>query len=109
MAEQRLIDVNNLIEEIREERCYNCRNFKDMKCDYCGTADYIYMIEDMPAVEAKPVVHAHWLEQIIDGGQELMCSNCGEYALMNDEFYSEFSKYCPYCGAQMDEKENDNG
>lgn len=31
MAEQRLIDANNLIEEIREERCYNCRNFKDMK------------------------------------------------------------------------------
>ena len=58
-----------------------------------------------PTIEAKPVVHAHWIEQIIDGGQELMCSNCGEYALMNDEFYSEFSKYCPYCGAQMDEKE----
>ena len=56
MAEQRLIDANNLIEEIREERCYNCRNFKDMKCDYCGTADYIYMIEDMPAADVAPVV-----------------------------------------------------
>lgn len=78
------------------------------------SADYtIYhfeeWLEQQPTIEAKPVVHAHWLEQIIDGGQELMCSNCGEYALMNDEFYSEFSKYCPYCGAQMDEKENDNG
>lgn len=61
------------------------------------------------AADVAPVIHAHWIEQIIDGGQELMCSNCGEYALMNDEFYSEFSKYCPYCGAQMDEKENDNG
>ena len=74
------------------------------------SADYtIYhfeeWLEQQPTIEAKPVVHAHWLEQIIDGGQELMCSNCGEYALMNDEFYSEFSKYCPYCGAQMDEKE----
>lgn len=63
-------------------------------------------LAEQPTVEAKPVVHAHWLEQIIDGSQELMCSNCGEYALMNDEFYSEFSKYCPYCGAQMDEKED---
>lgn len=76
-----------------------------------GSADYtIYhfeeWLEQQPTIEAKPVVHAHWLEQIIDGGQELMCSNCGEYALMNDEFYSEFSKYCPYCGAQMDEKED---
>ena len=64
------------------------------------------IIDHLPTIEAKPVVHAHWIEQIIDGGQELMCSNCGEYALMNDEFYSEFSKYCPYCGAQMDEKED---
>ena len=63
-------------------------------------------IADAPTIETKPVVHAHWIEQIIDGGQELMCSNCGEYALMNDEFYSEFSKYCPYCGAQMDEEIN---
>lgn len=75
------------------------------------SADYtIYhfeeWLEQQPTIEAKPVVHAHWLEQIIDGGQELMCSNCGEYALMNDEFYSEFSKYCPYCGAQMDKKED---
>lgn len=75
------------------------------------SADYtIYhfgeWLEQQPTIEAKPVVHAHWIEQIIDGGQELMCSNCGEYALMNDEFYSEFSKYCPYCGAQMDEKED---
>ena len=75
------------------------------------SADYtIYhfeeWLEQQPTIEAKPVVHAHWLEQIIDGGQELMCSNCGEYALMNDEFYSEFSKYCPYCGAPMDEEIN---
>ena len=61
MAEQRLIDANNLIEEIREERCYNCRNFKDMKCDYCGTADYIYMIEDMPTADVAPVVHRRWI------------------------------------------------
>ena len=61
MAEQRLIDANNLIEEIREERCYNCRNFKDMKCDYCGTADYIYMIEDMPTADVVPVVHRRWI------------------------------------------------
>ena len=61
MAEQRLIDANNLIEEIREERCYNCRNFKDMKCDYCSTADYIYMIEDMPAADVVPVVHRRWI------------------------------------------------
>lgn len=104
MAEQRLIDANNLIEEIREECCYNCRNFKDMKCDYCGTADYIYMIEDMPAVEAKPVVHAHWA-----GSNGTYCSNC-ERSYMDvadaDAWESyDIPDFCPYCGAQMDEKE----
>lgn len=98
MAEQRFIDANNLIEEIREERCYNCRNFKDMKCDYCGTADYIYMIEDMPAVEAKPVVHAHWISYPDCGVTK--CSNCG-WSI--EECW--YSKLCPECGAKMDEKE----
>lgn len=88
----RLIDAEALMKEANEEGAY-------------GYVD-VTQIANTPTIEAKPVVHAHWIEQIIDGGQELMCSNCGEYALMNDEFYSEFSKYCPYCGAQMDEKED---
>ena len=108
MAEQRLIDANNLIEEIREERCYNCRNFKDMKCDYCGTADYIYMIEDMPAVEAKPVVHAHWIEQE-DGNLDTYytCSSCKEdFDLIAGTPCENLYNYCPNCGAKMDEKED---
>ena len=96
MAERRFIDANNLIEEIREERCYNCRNFKDMKCDYCGTADYIYMIEDMPTVEAKPVVHGRWKRYGKNLGE---CSECGEIVSVR-------SNYCPNCGAKMDEKED---
>ena len=106
MAEQRLIDANNLIEEIREERCYNCRNFKDMKCDYCSTADYIYMIEDMPAIEAKPVVHGRWISKNHHGYEWVfVCSNCDyiDGYPFNDRF-----NYCPNCGAKMDEKENDN-
>ena len=113
MAEQRLIDANNLIEEIREERCYNCRNFKDMKCDYCGTADYIYMIEDMPAVEAKPVVHGRWELEYETYGK-MRCSVCKKEALIEKAIgdvdiittYVD-SNYCPHCGARMDGKEND--
>ena len=106
MAEQRLIDANNLIEEIREERCYNCRNFKDMKCDYCGTADYIYMIEDMPAANVAPVVHGRWIDVYPDIEPNPMfmygiCSECGF-----EQGLSKYLKYCPNCGAQMDEKED---
>ena len=99
MAERRFIDANNLIEEIKEERCYNCRNFKDMKCDYCGTADYIYMIEDMPAADVAPVIHAHWIRYPDCGVTK--CSNCG-WSI--EECWD--SDYCPNCGAQMDEKED---
>ena len=96
MAKQRLIDANNLIEEIREERCYNCRNFKDMKCDYCGTADYIYMIEDMPAADVAPVRHGRWKRYGKNLGE---CSECGEIVSVRNN-------YCPNCGAKMDEKED---
>ena len=109
MAERRFIDANNLIEEIREERCYNCRNFKDMKCDYCGTADYIYMIEDMPAADVAPVVHAHWQPY----EDTVQCSACGFGTFMDGYFFvhgecthandrSFRFSFCPNCGGKMD-------
>ena len=107
MAEQRLIDANNLIEEIREERCYNCRNFKDMKCDYCGTADYIYMIEDMPTADVAPVVHGRWIGKPICGNDNCRCSECGSWHHIHANLRGEImQKYCPNCGAKMDEKED---
>ena len=102
MAERRFIDANNLIEEIREERCYNCRNFKDMKCDYCGTADYIYMIEDMPAADVAPVRHGRWVEkEKYTFGIMYDCSLCENRILDTGHPWH----YCPSCGAKMDEKE----
>ena len=98
MAEQRFIDANNLIEEIREERCYNCRNFKDMKCDYCGTADYIYMIEDMPTADVAPVQHAKWEVVVGSNGKEYMvCTGCRKQQDLTGVF-----SYCPNCGCRMD-------
>ena len=103
MAERRFIDANNLIEEIREERCYNCRNFKDMKCDYCGTADYIYMIEDMPTADVAPVVHGQW-ETNSDRPDSLICSVC---KCGFDMWKHDPHNYCPNCGAKMDETVED--
>lgn len=101
MAERRFIDANNLIEEIREERCYNCRNFKDMKCDYCGTADYIYMIEDMPAADVAPVRHGRW----IDKGEYAVCTECGVRSGTQYDGVEPIplmTQFCPNCGAKMD-------
>ena len=100
MAERRFIDANNLIEEIKEERCYNCRNLKDMKCDYCRTANYIYMIEDMPAVDVAPVRHGRWVEkEKYTFGIMYDCSLCENRILDNGNPWH----YCPNCGAKMDE------
>ena len=68
------------------------------------------LIDGMPTIEAKPVVHAHWL---ITEYEYFDCSNCGrsiwngcdstaqaKQMLVNKEVVFQ---YCPYCGAQMDE------
>lgn len=99
MTERRFIDANNLIEEIREERCYNCRNFKDMKCDYCSTADYIYMIEDMPAADVAPVRHGRWEEA--SDGDGIVCPFC-RTDFCTIIYDTEYFNYCPNCGAKMD-------
>ena len=70
---------------------------------------YVEDIDNAPTIEAKPIVHAHWEEWyppkefILTGEEKLfVCSNC------TAKFETvENSKFCPWCGAQMDEKESD--
>lgn len=54
-----------------------------------------FTVDSASTVDAKPVVHAHW----IDSPWRWTCSNCGggESYWLAEEF-----KYCPYCGAKMD-------
>ena len=64
------------------------------------------IINHLPTIEAKPVVHAHWISE--DEAEKLGhlewsygCSNCKEIFWDCTESFA-FS-YCPHCGAQMDE------
>jgi NAD-dependent SIR2 family protein deacetylase len=74
----------------------------------------------MPTVDAVPVVHAHWncIENVFSyegtfGGYE--CSHCHKMFLddMCENNGSEMVdaredfKFCPFCGAKMDEKVED--
>ena len=54
-----------------------------------------------PTIEAKPVVHAHWISKN-DHGYEwiFVCSNCG---YIDGYPFNDRSNYCPNCGAKMDE------
>lgn len=69
-----------------------------------GLDDAITYIDDAPTIDAAPVVHARWLEDHMD----YRCSAC-RATFHDDMFWIQGDcitpKYCPECGARMDEKE----
>ena len=56
-------------------------------------------IEELPAVDAAPVVHARWI--LMQNGSGV-CSACNR----NDHIDS-LAAYCRYCGAKMDGERRD--
>lgn len=57
-------------------------------------------------VDTHPIVHAHWIDR--DHGYQ-MCSNCFEECCENSEFPFVTFEYCPFCGAKMDKRRDNNG
>ena len=62
-------------------------------------------IEVAPTIDAVPAVHAHWVDDrdsidiaFGDCEPDCHCSACGK---RSDRYF----KYCPNCGAKMDEEE----
>jgi rubrerythrin len=60
-------------------------------------------LENAPAVEAEPVVHAHW-EKVYDElgcDRGWRCSRC-----KSSVYHMTYEPYgrCPHCGAHMDEE-----
>lgn len=64
-------------------------------------------IKRVPAVDAVPVIHAHWIEYYTD----IMCSHC--HATYKDEIVDMYQdgvdhcryvglEHCPHCGSIMD-------
>ncbi len=58
-----------------------------------------WILENMPTIEAKPVVHAHWEEQ---NDETHFCSRCGNDATYTFEGKELVGFLCPFCGVQMD-------
>lgn len=62
----------------------------------------------MPTVDAEPVRHGHWIEGNNFHWYSNSCSCCG-YTRTTDIKSNGWNqwKYCPNCGAKMDEVEED--
>ena len=58
--------------------------------DYVEKCD----IDNMPTVDAVPVVHGRW---VFGGDGCVICSKCNE-----EESNDNHRKFCPNCGAKMD-------
>lgn len=101
MTEQRLIDANARIEEIRKAYCTNCDNYNGVRCRSCWVDDGIGFLEDAPTIEAEPVVHAYWIKEQdeygIDRGWKCSNCRCSVYEMTYEPYEG-----CPHCRAKMD-------
>lgn len=65
-----------------------------------GYSDMIAIIEDIPTIDAEPVRHGRWVNDVF-------CSECKRFpvdvsvSISNRELTKYFSR-CPHCGAVMD-------
>lgn len=69
-----------------------------------GIDKALHYVSMAPTIEAKPVVHAHWFLLDDCANEGVYCSACRKKAYRIDYANPKVkAKYCPNCGAQMDE------
>lgn len=82
----------------------------DQKCcsrDNCASTDYDCnecYYNNGGAEDVAPVIHAKWESKLADNGwKDVSCSNC-KHTINVDVHCSVDYKYCPYCGAKMNQR-----
>ena len=58
-----------------------------------------------PAADVTPVVHGEWLLRHEGYGHYWECSSCHKNPCI---YVTKDTRYCPNCGAKMDEKDEDD-
>lgn len=83
--------------DVLKSICYGCNTHLDCKKNPC--ADYA-RLRDIPIIDVRENVHAHWVNT---DGYHVKCSHC------RHEYHDSIigiAKFCPNCGAIMDEKKD---
>ena len=94
---------------ISREAVINCIEEKQV-ITACGEfAIALEEVENFPAVDAVEVVHAKWKFDHMTGetAHYADCSICGVHKFFKDA--SEYSNFCPNCGAKMDTRRESEG
>ena len=106
----RLIDANRLKQNVLDwENCPN--GFSDTY----DKSRIIGEIDEAPTIDAEPIRYGHWIECESENGVYFHeCSVCKqrdmyqgtftEWGVKGFSFYFK-RRYCPFCGAKMDEVE----
>ena len=67
------------------------------------------LVEKIPTADVQEVRHGRWIEKDLDNSRkvEYACSICGWSGIKNYDSYVDIHdfEFCPYCGAKMDEEE----
>ncbi len=65
--------------------------------------DYVENPLYVPAADVAPVVHGHWIrfKESDTCYVHMRCSACSAY--WSDPSHADYFRYCPNCGAKMDE------
>lgn len=100
----KLIDADTLVKEVCKISCNKDRN----ACPHINSCfetgcKTVIAIENAPAIEVEQVRHGHWILPSICY-EDIECSVCHTYMPLPISFdYRPTYKYCPMCGACMDE------
>ena len=90
----RYIDADKLIWQVQDSDKY-------------GTITkqvFISLLQNSETADVAPVIHGHWVDTYGHSLSECSACNCefsDNIVLLNH--YVMFPKYCPNCGAKMDE------
>ena len=103
-----LISREALLEDLRESinwlhKIYGGLEYEDEKricsAEIASFTEVGMRVKDAPAVDAEPVRHGEWRHL---GGDEWLCTICGEVIHTEGSWEKPTRKYCHECGAKMD-------